>query len=193
MGGLEEIIRQIGAASESEIAEIMSEAEAECKQITDEGKKETEDMIAAKNRQSETEATLALEKMKSGAGIKKKQEILRIKQKLIAGILDKAQEKMESLDTIEYFEMLLTIIKNNAHEEKGIICFNERDLNRVPKDFVDRLKKMGISLEISEYPVDIQNGVILDYGDIEENCTFQALIDAKREILQDQVNRYIFD
>lgn len=192
MGGLEEIIRQIHKDSEAEISAMLIEAEKECEKISQEGKKETEGLAKMREIQFMAESDLALNKMKSAAETKKKQDVLRIKQKVIENILEKAQEKIESFSAEKYFDLLLQIVENNAHKEKGIIYLNEKDLGRMPSYFVDELKEKGIALEVSEKIVDIKNGMILGYEDVQENCTFQALIDTKREILTDKVNRYIF-
>lgn len=192
MSGLEEIIKQIHKDSETEISEILSKAEAQCKEILDAGKRETKHLVEEKARQTKKEAELLLHRMKSEADTKKKQEILRVKQRMILDILEKTQEYMENQETKKYYEMLLKIVKNNAHKEKGIICLNEKDLSRIPEDFVDSLNKMGIPLEVSEKPVDIKNGMILCYGNIEENCTFKSFIEANRENLVDKVSGCIF-
>ena len=40
--------------------------------------------------------------------------------------------------------------------------------------------------------MDVQLGALLLYGGIEENCTFRALFDDKREELQDLTNQILF-
>lgn len=192
MGGIEEILKQIQREAEQEISEIMSAAETECKKIASDNKREMDAVIASKKTESASAADLALEKMKSGAFVKKKQDILRLKQKLIAETIEKAHKHIVELPTDEYFDILIKIAKNNAHEEDGVIGLNEPDLRRVPADFADKLAQEGLRLTICEQPYDIEDGMILNYGDIEENCTIQALINAKKELLQDKINNYIF-
>ena len=41
-------------------------------------------------------------------------------------------------------------------------------------------------------PRPIEDGFVLVYGGIEENCTFRALMDAKKDQLQDTVNQILF-
>lgn len=193
MGGLEEIIRQIYRDSEAEISKILMEAEEECNRISKEGQQEIAHLVTLQDSQFATESELYWKKIKSMAETKKKQDILRAKQNVIENILQEAQKKMESQNPEKYFELLLQIAKNNAHQEKGELYLNEKDLQRMPADFVDKLRKQGISLEVSKETVDIRNGFILKYGDVEENCTFQALIDTKRDALTDKVNMYVFN
>lgn len=192
MGGLQEIINEIGNQSRQEIDEIMNAANNECRKIRKEALLETERLIEDKKRQSEKDANLAMEKIKSAADMNKKQNILRVKQQMIAQILEKTKEKLSSLGDREYFEILSVILEKNAHSEKGYICFNSRDLNRVPDDFVENIRQKGINLEISKNPVDICDGMILDYGDIQENCTFEAIINANKDRLCDKINDCLF-
>lgn len=192
MDGLEEIIKQINAESEAEISDIIAKAQAECDRLKAEGKKETDALVEEKNRRSVQEADLALEKMKSGAKMRQKQEYLTLKQQLISDILHKAEKKLEGLPEQEYFDVMIKVAKKNAHEEAGLIVFNQTDRKRVPKDFEQKLTEAGLKLKVSEAVADIENGMILDYGDIEENCTFKALINSNKEDLTDKINQYIF-
>ena len=47
-------------------------------------------------------------------------------------------------------------------------------------------------LKISETPANIKNGFVLSYGDVEENCSFDALIEASKETLQDKIGQMLF-
>ncbi|MCR5835047.1 MAG: hypothetical protein K6G88_00905 [Lachnospiraceae bacterium] len=192
MGGLEEIIKQIEIESSNEAKEIISSAERDCNKLKAENKKEVDALIEDKKIQDKAAADLALEKMKSGAQVKKKQDILRLKQKIIIEIIEKAHQQMVDKDVDSYFDMLIEIAKNNAHEEAGEIGLNAKDLARVPSDFQKKLDKAGLNLKVADKAFDIEDGMVLSYGDIEENCTIQALINSKKEILQDKVNKYIF-
>ncbi|MBE5957461.1 MAG: hypothetical protein E7254_01165 [Lachnospiraceae bacterium] len=192
MGGLEEIIKQINIEASQEADDILKSAKRDCDKLKADNKKEVDALIETKNNQSKADANLALEKMKSGAEVKKKQDVLRIKQKLIVETIEKAHAKMASQDADKYFDMLLEIAKNNAHKEAGEIAFNAKDLARVPADFEKKLAALGLELKVAKEAVNIEDGMILCYGDIEENCTIQALINEKKEILQDKVNKYIF-
>ncbi len=41
-------------------------------------------------------------------------------------------------------------------------------------------------------PKEIDRGFILTYGGIEENCTFKALMDCKKDELQDLIRNILF-
>ncbi|MBQ1437864.1 MAG: hypothetical protein IIZ07_08035 [Ruminococcus sp.] len=69
---------------------------------------------------------------------------------------------------------------------------NQRDLDRMPLDFILQLAKNGLIALVSKTPVDIAGGFILKSGDIEENMDFSALIAAKRDEIEDKINRELF-
>ena len=48
------------------------------------------------------------------------------------------------------------------------------------------------SLHISDIPGKLDGGFILSYGEIEENCSIEALFDSERERLKDLVQEILF-
>ena len=71
--------------------------------------------------------------------------------------------------------------------------FNQKDLDRLPKNFQSVLNENDIKAEISNKPADISGGFILKCGDIEENMSFSALLTEKRDKLEDFINRQLFN
>ena len=47
-------------------------------------------------------------------------------------------------------------------------------------------------LKVSSEPKNIDGGFILAYGDIEINCSFDALISEKIDVIKDTLNKIIF-
>ena len=50
----------------------------------------------------------------------------------------------------------------------------------------------GGSLRVSEEAAPIENGFLLKYGGIEENCSLKALFTSMRDRLQDKVNEALW-
>ncbi len=193
MGGIEEIIRQIEEDSNTESDRIIKAAKSDCDRLKNDCDSEIAKYVEKDNSDIENFAKIELSKLKSSADSFEKQEILKVKQEIIADMIENAYEKITELPVEEYFELLLKIAKNNAHkDEEGIVFLCKKDLDRMPDDFGRKLSENGLLLKVSESPSGIKDGLVLSYGDIEENCTFSALIDAKREKLFDLVNEKIF-
>ncbi len=196
MAGLEKIMSQILDDARQEADYMFRAIEQEVLAIEDKAKKETEKVTEKIVKKSEAEVNLYLQKVQSGSELAKRKELLKVKQEIIADILDKSADTLANLPTDDYFKLMERILTAYAQPEAGEICFSEKDLKRMPASFPTKAneiaKKNGGSLVISKETRPIANGFVLVYGMIEENCTIQAMFDAKKESLQDLLNRFLF-
>ena len=73
--------------------------------------------------------------------------------------------------------------------------FSERDRKRFPAGFEKEIGKIaaerGGSLRLGDNAA-IDNGFILAYGGVEENCTFRAMFDSRKEALKDAARKVLF-
>ena len=60
----------------------------------------------------------------------------------------------------------------------------------MPAGFAEKLKTQGLT--ISKESKEIDGGFLLLYGDVEENCSFDAMFMAAKETLQDEVRDLLF-
>lgn len=196
MAGLEKIMSQILDDARGEADSMLRTVEQEVLAIEDQAKKETEKITEKIMKKSEAEVALHLQKVQSGSELAKRKELLKVKQEIIADILNKSADYLATLDTEDYFKLMERILTAYAQPEAGEICFSEKDLKRMPADFPAKAekiaKKNGGSLVISKETRPVANGFVLVYGMIEENCTISAMFDAKKEVLQDLLNRFLF-
>ena len=196
MAGLEKIIEQILADAQKQVAEIQEAARDEADQILADAKNVCETMtLEASEKEKELER-LNESRIQSSTEQQKKIAILRAKQEMIREVLDEAYEVLKKQDIGSYFEMIEKLIQTYAFPEAGEIYFSKKDLDRMPQGFetsiLEAASKAGGSLKLMKEPKSIEDGFILVYGGIEENCTFRALIDAKKDELQDTVNQILF-
>ena len=66
---------------------------------------------------------------------------------------------------------------------------------RVTADFEKKINdglEKGAKITVSKDPADISDGFILVYGDIEINCSFEALIEDSRDAIKDELNSIFF-
>ncbi len=197
MRGIEKIVNQIldeGNIKKIEIEDnakleadkIIKEAELEGKVIGDEISKKFRDDI----RNYEQIASLSAEQ-------KKKRKILSSKQEAIESVLNEAYQNVINCEEKRYFEIIIDMLKKFSLPQKGAIIFNEKDLKRMPVDFIKEAQKIaqekGGELSFSDEKRKIDGGFILVYGGIEENCTFKSLFEAKKEELNDIVKKELFE
>lgn len=172
-----------GAKAQAE--EIIGQANAEAKVISERILQNSEKDIA--NYRERTVSSIDLQK---------RTKILEAKQNLIKDILDKAYNTLAGMKADEYFAMLLKLLEKYALPEDGEIFFAASDLKRMPSGYEAEVNKIAAardgSLKISEEGRNIENGFVLAYGGIEENCTLRAMFDEKRDELSDKVRELLF-
>lgn len=198
MTGLEKILQAIEAEADKNVKRILSEAEKEAEDIMAAARKEAEDACKRIEEKSEQDIKSVLSRAESGAALLEKKLLLDAKQQLIGEIIEKARKRLCDLPDGEYIDVLLELIKKHAQNKPGKLVLSERDLNRLPKDFLKMLGQAlkdieGASLEVSDQTMTIDGGFILVYGDVEENCSFDALFSAAKDELQDKVNEFLFE
>lgn len=196
MSGLEKITSQ-----------ILEEAKTSAAMKLETARKEADDILAKAKEECEAMEAEAAEKniilkenyegrIKSLAEQQRRTALLRAKQDMIAEVISEAYVMLKQEDTESYFRTMEKILKTYVLAEPGEICFSARDLARMPADFEKKItaaaEEKGGSLVLSKEPKAIEDGFILVYGGIEENCTLKALLDAKKDELQDKVNEILF-
>lgn len=196
MTGLEKMVSQIVDEAKAEAESRKKAAQEEADKIVSEAKAEAEKLIGQSLEQSETDAANYLERVKSSADLQRRTVILQAKQEVIASVLEKAYTSLDTMDEKAYFEMIRKMLEKFTLSESGEIYFSAADLNRLPagfeKEISDIAAKKGGSLTLKKESKEIENGFILVYGGIEENCTFRALFNTQKDALQDKIHQELF-
>lgn len=194
MAGLERIIEKIKSDTAVQCRLIAEKAEKEIAELLANAEKAAEEKAAGIRESAEKEAGFIAERAVSGGKQKSGQALLLAKTKTIDEILSEALNRMNNLPDEEYFSALLSLaVKYSGDREEGVIFFNERDLKRLPDDFEAQLRDKGCNAKISKTPDNrIESGFVLAFGDVEENCTFGALLDEKRDVLKEKICEIIF-
>lgn len=197
MSGLDNIVKKIKSNSQDEIELIKKDAEGYRASVLAEAKKDTDKEIKDILDNAKREQAVYEEKIISNGEFKQRNALLKAKGEVIDEVIARALDELKNQDTDVYFDTVLNILKDNVQSKDGKICFSKTDLDRMPSGFDAKVsevaKENGGSLKVDTEPADITDGFILKYGDIEENCTFDAIFDAKRDDLRDLVNKNLFD
>lgn len=196
MTGLEKIINKIMDESNANCESIIAKANADAKAILDQakkqGKKAEEEIIAKANAEAENIAM----KAQSGAQLKYSKDLLAAKIDIINSTLGKAKESLKAMPEKEYFDAVTKLAVQSVKSGEGAMLLSDADLKRMPSGFEADVNKAlsskGAKLTVSKKPADIESGFILVYGDVEINCTFDALLEAYRDELKDKVCEIIF-
>lgn len=196
MSGLEKIIGHIESSAADAAAKLISDANKEADRIRSAGQEAAKVKEAAINRQAELDVSATSKRIESAADQTLKRLLLQAKQKEIDSVIEEAVTTLKGLDKADYFKVILHMIPRYALQKEGVIRFSANDTARLPKSFEKQIAEAlegDAKLTLSKEPVDIDGGFILEYGDIEENCSFSALIEASKEDLQDKIGKILFD
>lgn len=196
MAGIENILEIISARQQESENAIISAAQRKAETITAEGnsaaQKEYDDYM--KKSRIRLEQELANSRSSVDSSMKRKQ--LEYKVKAVEDVIEKTLEKLDGLSTDEYFGILEKLLRRRIQKGEGVLYLCSRDLKRVTDKFkasvADIAEKAGGSVEISTKAAKIDNGFVLTYGLISENCTFRDIIEAERDAVRDTAAKALF-
>lgn len=196
MAGIDNITKEILQEARDRADQIISEAQTKADQIRQDARDRAAAAAKEAQRAADADRNDLKKKTSSAAQMSERQMKLAAKQAVIDEVLQKAYERLDSQADDAYFDMIGKLVSANVRNEAGEICFGERDLKRLPAGFDTQVMKIakqkGGSLMVSKKSEPIDNGFILKYGGIEENCTLSALFSQKRDALRDSVNEILW-
>jgi len=198
MTGLEKILKVIEADAEAGAQTVITQATREADELLVAAKEVAIKKCNQIADKSEADVKAVISRAESAATLQEKKTILDTKQQIISDIIINARKSLAKLPNYEYTDIIIQMVKKYTHNKAGKLLFSTVDKNRLSVDFDMKLKealsdKPEASLTVSEENAPIDGGFLLIYGDIEENCTFDALFSALKEELQDKVNSLLFE
>lgn len=186
MTGLDKIIDKINEDSKNSVESIENSARCEAEKIISEAEAEAENKASAILDAARASAQLISERAASSADIEVKRRVLAKKQEIISDVIEKAKGKLKNLGDDEYFEIIASLLEKYKTGGSGMLIMSEKDKARLPEGFDFK----GLSL--SETGGEFDGGFVLVYGNIEINCTFDALFEGAYDELSDTVNKIMF-
>lgn len=186
------ILETIRKDSQKNIEEIRERSRAKCDSINDKARAKVREINDEAEKKMAEQSEKLKKSYKSRTELEKRNMLLKAKRAEIDRTVDSVLTYMNYLGTEDYFELVFKLALTLGKKE-GVIFFNERDLRRVPSDFIKRLNDNGLAATVSDTPDNsIKSGFILKNGDIEDNMSFASLIADRREEIEDLINRELF-
>lgn len=186
---------------------ILEESRKGAQRILEEASQKADAVLEAARRQAEAEAQeillraqeqkrLELQKAESGGELEERKTLLAEKTRILNETIAMALNKLRALPDKEYFDVIKRLAAANARAEKGELRFSKKDLDRLPAGFeteINRaLPKEAGSVTVSKTPAGIADGFLMVYGDIEQNCSFEALVESGLDAIRDLLYHEIF-
>lgn len=192
MNGLIQILAKIEEDNLLEVNKIKDDAKNQAEKIM-------ADAEAAANAEAEViianadkKTSQMLENAKSGCDVLIKRAEVSAKSEVVADCIKAAAAEIKAMADEKYFEVIKKLIlKYHHHNEDGVIAMNAKDVARMPKKFIadinKEISKNGAKLVICDENADIDSGFIICYGGVVENCTFDSLIEEKKDEIKDKL------
>lgn len=192
------------SAEEKILGGILSEAEATAKaaeEKTAEEVKKMEEAAAAEAKAYSAEViSAALLKAKaikknadSAAELTVRDMKLSKKHEEIEKTVAMALEATLKLDDEKYFALLSKVAAPYAKDGEAALKVGKKDKKRDLSVFLKALAERGIKAILSDTSALEDYGFVLSYGDVEYNLTLAALINDKRDIIEDRIHRILFE
>lgn len=190
MNGLDKIKAEINAEASGRAQKINQEAMHTAEKVARDADEKMEAWKEEFSQKLETECKIIEERGASANRQARKQALLEVRSGVISDAIAQAKSQIEGLPTKDYFNLMLSLFRQNSRELDGEISFSVEDSTRVPSDFIDKCKatlKTG-SIEICDSTNTIKNGFLLIYGKTEQNCSIDSIFDSNKNLFRDEVN-----
>lgn len=191
MSSGDKILNRISLDCDERISKIGAETDEKCTQIMAQAKLDADKISAEIADRAQSKVKQMQAASKSRCDLETRNAFLKRRREEIDKTYSEILNKMKNLPDEDYFELIYTFAKK-LNGMSGVVLLNEKDMNRLPKDFLARLEKCGVKAELSKTPCDNESGFILKCGDIEENMDFSAILSEKRDAIEDFINQELF-
>lgn len=195
MTGLDKIKEKIEEQYRESCERIFAETNLKIKKMIsearEEGNRRASEIVGAAQAEADKKNAVS----KSTAEAITRNRYLEIRNAILNDIISAAYLSIEKFSDEEYFDMIFSLCKKNIQPGECTMLMNGFDLSRLPEGFEERLKSAvceSASVTLCKKAVDIENGFILDYGDITVNCTLKAVFDENMDSLKDMLSKELF-
>lgn len=185
------LLQSIVLAGEEQAKTVAAEAAQQAAAIADKAAATAETEAAALLAAAQQKAQGIQKAALSNASLITRNAVLEAKRREINLTVEAMKAHIDALSDEDYFALLYKMA-GAVSEKEGELLLSARDLARLPADFAEQLKKAGLYVTVSAVPVDIDGGFILRSGAVEQNCSFSAVIEDKRNAIEDMINAALF-
>lgn len=193
--GIDTILEDIRTEAEASASDILTAAGAKADAVMKEAAASADKAAEQLRKENDRRVEDVKSRSASALVLRRRQRVLSVKQELIASAMQQVTGAVDAMPADRYFKAILRMAAAAAHTGSGTIAFGEKDRQRLPADFAGQLEKelpAGAELKIADHTADIRDGFILTYSGIEENCSFDAILSARREEMQDLIAGILF-
>lgn len=192
MSAEEKILQGILDDAAVQAEKIMADAKEQCDRLLEDARLRSKEYSAKTVSDALRRAKAIKQNAQSGAELTVRDAKLAKKHEEIEKTVAAAVERILALPDGEYFALLAKLVAKNAQKPGGVLLPGVNDAKRDLSVFERLLKEGGTEVTVGKASPDVKNGFILKYGDVEYNLSLSAVIDDKKDILEDRINSILF-
>lgn len=195
MTGLDKIIQEIEQEAAKAAAETLRTAEEQAAQQAQQTIAGAEATAAEIQARAQAQAADILRSGESAIALRRRQQTLELKQTLLEQTMAATLQALQTLPAEEYFALLLRLAAKNAEASSGTLLLAAQDMQRLPANFEAQLAQVlpqGGSLTLQQADTPFNGGFVLQYGEVEQNCTFAAILAAGHDDYCDAIRTVFF-
>lgn len=199
MTGMEKIKAKILEDSNAKASQIEQKAKLEAGVILDEASKEAEKKKNEIISKAEAESMEVYRRLLAVADLDGRKELLRAKRDVVENAFASAMAKLAELPDREYQKLIESMVVKSAAKGSGEVILSAKDAGRIDGNFIQNinrsLSEAGIegSVKLSDEKINATGGVVVRYGDMEVNNTFEILFEMLRPQLENDVVKILFE
>lgn len=192
MTGIQTMEERILADAGAEADRILREAEAQAEERLRQARLEADRTLARAQEEAAARREETLRRARSQADLLLRDARLRQRRRWIDQTLRLTLDRLAALPDREYIALLSALLERNARPGEGLLRLNARDLAREGIPTLEGELEGGRKVVLSHRPAELDGGFLLQYGEIEMNCGFSAMLEDQRERLEDLLSQALF-
>lgn len=193
MNGLDRIIEKIETDAESVSASAIADAEKKAGDIIAEAEAKGESDAREIVADAESTGEAMVKKAHSGGEHRKKKIILERKVEIIDNVISKAVKNFLCDEPNKYFDAMIRLAQKYALTEEQTLIFSDKDFERMPADFEQRVNDAAGKGKISvRGGGGFEGGFLLVGKEVTQNCTVNALVSEAETEIRDELYKLLF-
>lgn len=196
--GLDRLTRRILSDADAEVERVKNEARAKADGIIKKAAAEAEARRNEILEKASREREIRKQRIITLARLEGRRAVLAAKDKAIQGIFETALEALVNADEDRYLGFLASLLAGSASGDAQEVILNPRDRDRLGARLLSEAGRLlgdctkSGRIRLSQETRPIKGGFILRTGNLETNCSLEALFNIHRDKLVPQVAKVLF-
>ena len=199
MNGIDKITARILADAEREAEALLTEAEAEARDVAQRYDKQAQDEYWEVVTAGKQAADQRRKRFMGTAVMEARKQVLAFKQELVDQAFRETLSHLVNLPEAQQIEVLAQFAAKAAAIGDETLIFSAKDREQYGRRVVlaanAKLRAAGkpAKLTLSEETREMMGGLIVTNGLVDVNCSFEAMVEAQKSALTGPVAEILFD